>query len=303
MAPGLDRIVITGANGWVGRTALSLAARWWGEDASEKVTAFGSTEAEIDLDGRRFKVLPLAALSPSHVEGAIVLHLAFLTKDRLAFQSGDVFLARNAAIDTIVLEATRQGTPRGMFVASSGAARLVEQGGGDLYGLAKLIQERRFAELAETMPGSILRGRIWSLAGPHMNKPEAYALADFLVQGRKTGQIHITAAQPVYRSYLHVEDVVTTVFSTLTAKSAPSAVIDLAGAEIVEIQDVAAAVALALGLSPDCISRAPVSLDRRNVYVGDWASFRELALACNVTPRSFTNQVADTLAYFDRTAC
>ena len=300
MAHDFARLIITGARGWIGRAALASAARWWGPTASKKIQAFGSADAELQIEGCRFNILALNKLTPDIVDDAIVMHLAALTKDRLSNHSVDEFLEFNAAIDSLVLGAIQHATPRGLFVASSGAAKLVEQGGGDFYGLAKLIQERRFGELLEKMEGKLLRGRIWSVAGPHMNKPEAYALADFLNQGRRTGRIHIKAMQPVYRSYLHVEDIIDLSIAALLDARAPNTVIDLAGMEVVEMQDVAASAALALGLETSCISRPPLTLDRRNIYVGDWAPFRELALAGSSTPRPFSKQVADTLAYFEK---
>jgi nucleoside-diphosphate-sugar epimerase len=300
MAHDFSRLIITGANGWIGRAALACAARWWGPTALERVQAFGSTDAELHIQGCRFSILALNKLTPDIVDGAIVMHLAALTKDRLSNHSVTDFLDFNAAIDSVVLSAIQRATPRGLFVASSGAAKLVEEGGGDFYGLAKLIQERRFGELLGKLEGKVLRGRIWSIAGPHMNKPEAYALGDFLKQGWRTGRIHIKATQPVYRSYLHVDDIIDLSISALLDARAPNTVIDLAGMEVVEMQDVAASAALALGLETSCISRPPLILDQRNIYVGDWAPFRELALASSATPQTFSQQVADTLAYFEK---
>ncbi len=296
-----QRLVVTGSTGWLGRTALALSRRWWGGEADMKVTAFGSREGRAEVPGGGFAIRPLAEIGGCNLSDAAVLHFAFLTKDRLAAGDEAGFLAQNMAIDEAVSSAVRRSPPAGLFVASSGAARIVQQGGGDLYGLMKLVQEQRFAALRSELPGvAVLVGRVWSVAGPFINKPGAYALADFLLQAKREGRIRVAATSPVYRSYLHVEDLVTVVLATLAAcRPVPSGAIDLAGSETVEMGDVAYEAARATGLDRSDIERGPVDLARRSVYVGDPTLFRDLALAADVHPRSFRTQVEDTRAYLD----
>ena len=303
LPPPIERLVVTGATGWLGRTALGLARRWWGGGADGRVLAYGSREGRVEVAGGGFAVRPLAELPGADLRGAVVLHFAFLTKDRLGEGADAEFVSRNIQIDDAVATAVRRSTPAGLFAASSGAARLVQQGGGDLYGLMKLMQERRFCALRAEIDAPVLTGRIWSVAGPHINKPEAYALAAFLLQARRQGRVTIEATLPVYRSYLHVEDLVSVLLATLTAPGrTPAGVIDLAGAQAVEMADVAREAALAAGLDETAVERGAIDFTRRNVYLGDPTPFRDLALAAGVRPHAFTEQVRDTLRHLDDVA-
>ena len=230
----------------------------------------------------------------------MILHLAFLTKDRLGQSSDAEFVARNLQIDDTVAAAVRRSVPAGIFAASSGAARLVQEGGGDLYGMMKLMQEQRFAALRAEIGAPVLTGRIWSVAGPYINKPDGYALATFLLQARREGRVTVKASLPVYRSYLHVEDLVSVLLATLAAPGrTPGVVVDLAGAEALEMADVAREAALAAGLEEAAVERGEVDFTRRSVYLGDPTPFRDLALAAGVRPRAFGEQVRDTLRYLD----
>ena len=189
-----------------------------------------------------------------------------------------------------------------MFIASSGAAAMAERGlDPHPYGRAKLAQEARFAELAADTGSPLCTGRIYSLAGPYMNKLDGYALSSFLLQGLRTGRIRIEARRPVFRSYLHVLDLARLVLGALAQGDGWTGPLDLCGAQVLEMQDVARAAAKAAGLRPSAIQRAALDLSRPSAYLGDPVHTRTLALGHGVGLRSFSTQVADTARWLRAT--
>jgi UDP-glucuronate decarboxylase len=75
--------VITGAGGWIGLATLDLLHVALGDQFGKRVRAFGSSTRVLRLnDGTQVLQRPLGDLAWLPHEPTIVLHTAFLTKDR-----------------------------------------------------------------------------------------------------------------------------------------------------------------------------------------------------------------------------
>lgn len=294
------KYVITGPTGWIGRAALHHLAEALGPEWRRQVRTFGSQARTLALPGGDIEVRALSDLAAEDIDGAIVIHLAYLTQEKAGPLGASAFFSTNLAIDEAVLSACRQGRPRGVFVASSGAAAgATRPDTRTLYGVTKLLQEDRFLQFGRETGVSTLVGRIYNISGPHINKVDSYALSSMIGMALRGEDLVINATIPVYRSYLHVEDLVRLVLAQLSSgESGPPSPIDLCGPLVVEMEDLARAVAAATGLSErHPILRGKVDCTRPNVYVGDATAARGLALRHGLRLRDFETQVADTVAF------
>lgn len=295
------RFIITGPTGWIGRALLALLHKAGDPDAlaaGESVALFGSRTATMQVHGGpELPIRPLTDIGSADVAGAHVIHLAYLTKDRLGQMGADEFRATNTAIDQAVLDAAGAAHPASLFVASSGAAREA-QNGRDLnaYGLAKLEQEARFAQFASNSGVPVLCGRIFNLAGPHINKLQDYAISNFALQAMGDGPIRIAAAHPVFRSFLHVEDLCRLILRAARAHWGQDNALDLCGAEVLEIQEIATRVANAIK-SGSKIDRPVVTFAAESAYVGRATDALVLAMRLNLRLKGFEEQLKDTLAW------
>jgi nucleoside-diphosphate-sugar epimerase len=280
---------------------LDTIAKARGGRLDGHVAAFGSQARTLALPwGEELEVGPLETITPEDVAGAHVLHLAYLTKEKAEQLGEAAFTAANTAIDDALLAALSDATPASLFVASSGAAALAEQGVDDHpYGRAKLRQEERFLAWAAASGVPTIAGRIFNLAGPHINKLRGYAISDFAIQAHEDGEIGIQARVPVFRSYLHVEDLCALALGAGLRGIGRPMPIDLCGAEVVEMADIAALVAEALPGSPP-IRRGPVDSARPSRYLGDPAHAKMLAMELGVGLAPLRDQVADTVAWLAR---
>src|ERR1700712_392088 len=105
-------IVITGPTGWIGTALLSYLADTRGADWAASVRLFGSHARTIVApDGARIDVRALEDIRPRDVDGAIVIHLAYLTKEKAATLGDQVFDAGNLAIDDCLLTALASARP------------------------------------------------------------------------------------------------------------------------------------------------------------------------------------------------
>lgn len=289
------RFVLTGPSGWIGRAMLSHIAARFGAVESARVTAFASTEREQELDcGGRLPVRALSSVTADDVAGAHVIHLAYLTKEKAEELGERVFTDGNLAIDDALLSAIESGRPASLFVASSGAAALAARGV-DLhpYGVAKLRQEARFLQWGARAGVPVIAGRIFNIAGPYINKLAAYAVSDLVLQARDKGEIAIKAAIPVFRSFLHVDDLCALVVAAGLKGIGRDRPIDLCGAEVVEMADLAALVAARCGNVS--IRRGSVDFTRVSAYLGDFTDTRVLAMELGQRILPLSAQIDDTI--------
>jgi len=287
------KFVVTGPTGWIGRALLAqIAADAGPGDLSGRVLAFGSREGRVDLpDGGAVPIAPLETITAADVEGAHVVHLAYLTREKVAVVGEDAFRDTNEAIDNALMGALEQVRPASLFVASSGAAAQAALG---LYGVGKLLQEQRFLTWAERSGTPTVAGRIFNIAGPWINKLDAYAVSNFAVQALRHGQVRIEADRPVFRSFLHVADLCSLVIGAAIKGVRRDRAIDLCGAQAVEMHDIAAAVLNTLGC-PAAIVRGQVDLAKPAAYLGNPVDTAVLAMEVGVELASFAKQIGDTL--------
>ena len=304
----MTRFVLTGPTGWIGTAFLAALAAEGGLGWTREVRLFGSGARRlIAPDGSSLEVRALDDLRGADVEGARLIHLAYMTKEKVAALGAKAFMAGNSAIDDRVLDAVSAGRPASVFVASSGAARQAEPRlGRELYGLCKLTWRGRVmlgpcnptpaprvlvAGAATSVP--VLTGRIFNLAGPYINKIDSYAVSAFLKQAFTSNAVRIEARTPVYRSYLHISDLCSLVLGALSRGMATGKAIDLCGALVVEMEDVARE-ALRAARADGGVERGRIDFDRPSLYLGDPEPARTLALRLGLHLKSFAHQMDDT---------
>lgn len=291
------RFVLTGPSGWIGNAMLALLAGRMGGALGDRVSAFASSERTMPLSsGENLAVRDLASIRPADVDGAHVIHLAYLTKDKVEGIGERRFFDTNLAIDDHLLAALSQAKPASLFVASSGAAALAAAGV-DLhpYGMTKLRQEARFLEWAASTGVATIAGRIFNIAGPHINKLDAYAISNFVVQALERREIHIQADQPVFRSSLHVMDLCALIVEAGLRGARRDRPVDLCGAQVVEMADIAALVSAQMGDAP--VRRAAMRYDRASVYLGHFPDTKVLAMELGFDLLPLSVQVRDTIRW------
>lgn len=296
--PASSRFVITGPSGWIGRAMLDAIAKRGGGRLGGQVTAFGSQARTMDLAaGERLEVRALDTITPEDVAEAHVIHLAYLTKEKVEQVGETTFFSTNAAIDEALMRAISGAAPASLFVASSGAAAAAE-GGIDRhpYGVAKLAQEERFLAWSHSSRVPTIVGRVFNLAGPHINKLRSYAISDFALQAAEESEIRIQSRVPVFRSYLHVEDLCALVLRAGAARIGRPKAIDLCGAEAVEMADVACLV-VSQARSSSQIRRETVDFTRSDRYLGDPTHAKILAMQLDLELKPLATQVSDTVRW------
>ncbi|KZR61044.1 NAD-dependent epimerase/dehydratase family protein [Prochlorococcus sp. MIT 1306] len=296
-------LVITGATGWVGRTAVEeLQSLLTPENFLERVRLFASRSGSIvstgytDLPPFSIPVFPLKDLPDLAVSESLsaVLHTAFLTRDRVAQVGQDDYVATNRWITAQVASALTASPQARAVVISSGAAAVHDQELGldlasDPYGVLKWEEEQLLSNL---VPGSLVL-RLYALSGRFIREPVRFALGDFLLKALRKQPIRLDSPNPVLRSYANASDITTFVWRWLFNNNVDNSSNVLAATSCTtNLFDLASLITRIYDLPPVQSTIDPAAVP--NCYIADSESFLTAMNEQNLLPMTMEQQVIDT---------
>jgi UDP-glucuronate decarboxylase len=295
-----ELVAVTGATGWFGSVALDLLYEALGEEAPARVMGYAGAERDVVVsDGRRVRVRPLSDLGFQDPSPTTLVHLAFVTRDKVATLGVDTYISQNSAISAAVIEAVAKHRPRQVVTFSSGAVYsptggLVSDLRADPYGALKYADEVGFQAATREVGGVCVIPRVFSVAGARMTKPGEYALGAMITMARAGGPIEVTARGPVFRSYCGVDEVVA--LALWAAFSGRPVVFDTCGT-VVEMGELAQLVAQVHGLDDDRVERTVDPAVPAERYVGDGTVMEGLASEADLSLRPLSTLVSETSAW------
>jgi nucleoside-diphosphate-sugar epimerase len=298
LADSRHRIIITGAGGWLGMATLELLADALGQDFGTRVVCFGASARPLSLrNGLTIVQRPLAAISALSSTPSFVLHLAFLTKDKVGTMDDARYAKANKALSAMVLQALPFIGARGVFLASSGAATRAGDPSAPhalrRYGELKAADEAAFAAWSGSHASTAIITRIFNLAGPYINKHAHYALANFINEALAGKPIVVRAPHEVWRGFVAIKELMSLVFAMLLTEDPGVARFDTGGAPQ-ELGELAQEVADILG-SPGFV-RGPVTSDTVDRYCGNGAAYDALLLQHGISRVLAHEYIRDTAA-------
>jgi nucleoside-diphosphate-sugar epimerase len=292
------RIVITGASGWLGRATLDLLREALGDTFDARVECFGSQSADVRLSAARtVKQRPLSELGTLPPKPTLLLHFAFLTKDRAETMPEAEYCTANRAIRHIVLDALEPIGVEAAFVASSGAARHADDASAApamrLYGMLKREDEDAFAGWAEACGASATIARIFNISGPHINKVRSYALSSLMLDALAGKSVVVRAPHEVRRGYVAIRELMSLAFALLIERRKGVIRFD-SGGQNIELGSLAAMIASSMNCP---VERPPFRAGRPDIYLGDDRSYRLLLDRYAIEPVPLADQIEETAAF------
>ena len=293
-----QRIVVTGASGWLGRATLDLLHDALGDALADRVVCFGSRRGEVRLSATRIiEQLPLSELGTLPRQPTLLLHFAFLGKERAEAMPEAEYRAANRAIRQTVLDALDPIGVEAAFAASSGAARHADDPSASpamrLYGTLKRDDEDAFSAWADENGARAVVGRIFNISGPHINKIDSYALSSFLLDALAGGPVVVRARHEVLRGYVAIRELMSLVLALLLDGCAGVTRFDSGGEEI-ELGALAAMIASSVACP---VERPAVRTGQADRYLGDNTSYRELLARHGIESVPLAEQIAETAMF------
>ena len=287
-ALGEDRILVTGASGWLGRTALDLLA-----PLDLPILALASRAriirvGDFEIGCRVWDDREVAAFAPT-----VVLDCAFLTRGRVADMPLGEYVATNRTLTERLVYATRLPGVRLALTVSSGAAvhphdALDGPIEDNPYGYLKREAEYRLAAATAESGAVPVVARAWSISGAHVQQPQGYALGS-MIGDADAGAIRIIARRPVFRRYVLAEELLAL---GIAEGGVGPATID-SGGELVEMAELAARIAAVV--RPDVvITRGEVDPRDPDRYHSDGQDWEKCCQRWGLASASLDRQIEIT---------
>jgi nucleoside-diphosphate-sugar epimerase len=263
-----DRVLITGASGWFGRTATLII-----EETKIPMYLTGSYSRTIQYLGNTFEVNKWNLQEIKKFQPTVVIDCAYLTREHAESTSLEEYTAINRELLDRIIEISKWSSVRKIISFSSGAAYPYVSGAAnkgiveDPYGFLKYEAEVRLTNEIDMINNKICIPRVWSVSGSLVTKIQGFAFSDLISQAR-SGRIVVNSNQKVLRRYCAIEEVVAL---AINDSSAQDPIFDTGG-ESIEIRDLAKRVCLAVNPNAVIVQSEPVN-NESNEYQSsnlDW---------------------------------
>jgi nucleoside-diphosphate-sugar epimerase len=284
-------IIITGASGWIGKATLEFFYKIFQDKIGELVFPISASLKEITLSNN----FSIKTYDYSHNfdknKTYIILHYNYATKDKLAILSDDEFNKNCQKINDSLGKIIKNYRIKSLIFPSSGA--IYNQN--NLYAQNKINDELYFLELSKKYNFNLMIPRIFNLGGPFINKPENYALNNFILQAKANKKIIINANNDVLRSYIHVNNLIDLFFKWIIDKDKETPLIfDVSHPNKIEIKDLAKKIIEVLKIDCEVISTNYNSQNPSDDYVGDSRKISSLCKRYQIDLENLEQIILDT---------
>ena len=288
--------VLTGASGWFGRTALWEYEQIHGPEALRRdVIACASSAKDIDIGSPHGPVQAVSLESLDTIDKASgLIHLAFLTRDRVEVFGVERYIQENRAITARVANLIIRNPGIPIITTSSGAAAVFDSGDVDLTGnpYAALKQEEEDLWRSSGAERMATVFRVYAAAGRFIKDPKVFALSDFLCKALAGERIEVRSERPVIRSYVHVGTMMRLFWAMLENPAGPGFLQVDAAMQTMSLVELAEAITAEWGL-PDPLFRIDPSLPADD-YRADSGPFRQLLREHAIAAPGLVEQLHET---------
>jgi len=289
-------IIITGASGFIGRATLQFFYRIFEDDINKFVFPISASQKNIKLSNN----YSIKTYDYSHNfdknKAYIIFHYGYATKDKLAILSDDEFNKNCEKINESLYQIIKNNRIESLIFPSSGA--IYNQN--NSYAKNKINDELYFLELSKKYNFNLMIPRIFNLGGPFINKPENYALNNFILQAKANKKIIINANNDVLRSYIHVNNLIDLFFKWIIDKDKETPLIfDVSHPNKIEIKDLAQKINEVLKTNCEIISPNYNSQNLSNDYVGDPTKIMSLCQNYQINLADLEQIILDTNLFLD----
>jgi nucleoside-diphosphate-sugar epimerase len=287
-----DQIVIYGAKGWVGRSAVELLFNGNPNLIENQILLIGTK-----TQSAREAHLPFNVYSTSDAYGLlgkkiIFLNAAFLRREKLNEMNVLQYEKANQSIAQFGLDLINSRRVKTFVNLSSGVANQGKREDiedvTDPYAKAKIILESLYAAVCNSANSHLINCRIYSMSGKYINEFNNLALTSFLAQGMKEQHVIKVNSPSTLRSYVDSIDLVNVLFRL--ALQGSNLNLD-SGGELISLGDLAEIVC---SVEQNARVVYPEVFEKSPDYFGDYKLFNEFAKSLGVPLKNIKEQVLET---------
>jgi nucleoside-diphosphate-sugar epimerase len=240
-----SRVVVTGANGWLGRTMVHIleshGANYLLLGSSSRWENFSTGSKRV----HKFNKELVRDFSPT-----LVTDFAFLTRETISSYSLSEYSKVNRGLIAESMWMLSLPSVKGFVSTSSGAAVFAKELSNDSfeqnpYGHLKRESEHLLMSLSDNLGVPHVVARPWSVSGEYVTKVQGFAFSQMIYSALTNRRIEILNNHPVYRRFVDVEDLLRVCMGILELGGS-SRIID-SGGELVDLVQLAEKIAKHLG--------------------------------------------------------
>ena len=198
------KVLITGATGWLGHSALQAIKKVLPNVKSEDLNLYASHERlHSDPTFGLVQINDFASSKHKPKNIDLFIALALKTRDYSIKMDEEDYLAGNKDLIEKHIELMKATKPEKIILISSGVVSKYLEGSWPLdpYTEIKLLEEKLFNEFAKQAGSKLIILRLWGATGELMTEPLKYAIGDLIYQAETTNQIVIKSNREVFRRY------------------------------------------------------------------------------------------------------
>lgn len=203
-----EKIVITGATGWLGHETAELLAETLGGDFTKRVRLVSSVPRKIHVLDQAIETIGWKEFKTIRSVNMLI-HFAYLNQDSAKILGLPQFIKTNKAITADVNSFLNSNAGCDVLAASSGAAahypnNLNSTNSMEVY--AALKKESEFVYLRNSKVASVMNMRIWNVTGSGLDIDSPYAVSNFFKQALTARRIELTGNSASTRTFIDVKE-------------------------------------------------------------------------------------------------
>lgn len=290
-------VSVSGASGWLGKSTLEVLLAS-GYDMS-KVIALASTQKMIHLsNGSTVQAHPISSPPAEIAETEMLIHLAYLTRDKVESTGFDKYVLTNLDLTSIALRWLEEYPIKSFITVSSGARNNQSTGNPETdihanpYGFLKRVDELIFEDQCQRRGINSVITRLWGATGVDMQDAGKYAIGNFVISALNESAIHIMSGHRVVRRYVDSRE-----FMEVCIRMAQAGISDNfdSGGPEVEIGDLASEIARQIDAEIK-ISRSISRNQPDDLYFPSGTAFEKNAISVGLELSSISMQISNTIA-------
>jgi nucleoside-diphosphate-sugar epimerase len=291
-----EQVVIYGANGWMGRSALDYVSSFASTIPKDKILLIGSKSSLLKINSSQFNILDPSLGLASIREGAIFFNAAFLRRELLQKMTPGEYFHKNSEIVNLSKTAIKDKKLLSFINLSSGVARdfdnEIQSNSTDEYSRLKKRLEIEYSDYCNQSQTTLVNCRIFSLTGRHLNEFKNLALSSFINQAKTKNGIEVKSPA-TKRSYVDATDLAGILLSV--AALAKDISFD-SGGELVTMHQLAERVLTGLGKDTSAVTLGNI---KSPDYFGEFEKFNSLAKEIGHNLLGIEDQIANSLNAFN----
>jgi nucleoside-diphosphate-sugar epimerase len=291
-----DQIIVYGAKGWFGRSAIHALTEENQEIHEHQVLLVGSRSETAGTSSPPLNVYSTSEATQYIKSNILFVNSAYLRREKLNFMSEKEYEDKNREIIEFGTRLVQGGKVKTFLNLSSGVAsqgnNLILGEVADPYARCKIRDENLLTSICASARTDLINARIYSMSGRYLNEFENLALSSFINQANNLDREIMVNSPPTLRSYVDSIDLAKVLLKLAFVGGSHS--LD-SGGTITTLGNLASCVATAI---PGASVNLQKEFEKSPDYYCENSHFNELAVQLGVELKDLGSQIMETLKAF-----